>query len=94
MKKVLFTILLACVLGLNIYTLAKVTTFTQKEQVKQEFVQKYTLKNKQILDAYIENGDHKLVIWSEDKKSKLIITVPKETWQVSIIGKVYHEEIH
>ena len=32
MKKALFTILLACVLGLNIYTLAKVTTFTQKEQ--------------------------------------------------------------
>ena len=94
MKKVLFTILLACVLGLNIYTLAKVTTFTQKEQEKQEFVQNYTLKDKQILDAYIENGDHKLVIWSEDKKSKLIITVPKETWQVSIIGKVYHEEIH
>jgi hypothetical protein len=94
MKKVLFTILLACILGLNIYTLAKVTTFTQKEQEKQEFVQKYTLKDKQILDAYIENGDHKLVIWSEDKKSKLIITVPKETWQVSIIGKVYHEEIH
>lgn len=94
MKKVLFTTLLACVLGLNIYTLAKVTTFTQKEQEKQEFVQKYTLKDKQILDAYIENGDHKLVIWSEDKKSKLIITVPKETWQVSIIGKVYHEKIH
>ena len=94
MKKALFTILLACILGLNIYTLAKVTTFTQKEQEKQEFVQNYTLKDKQILDAYIENGDHKLVIWSEDKKSKLIITVPKETWQVSIIGKVYHEEIH
>lgn len=94
MKKVLFTILLACILGLNIYTLAKVTTFTQKEQEKQEFVQKYTLKDKQILDAYIENGDHKLVIWSEDKKSKLIITVPKETWQISIIGKVYHEKIH
>lgn len=94
MKKVLFTILLACILGLNIYTLAKVTTFTQKEQEKQEFVQNYTLKNKQILDAYIENGDHKLVIWSEDKKSKLIITVPKETWQISIIGKVYHEKIH
>lgn len=94
MKKALFTILLACVLGLNIYTLAKVITFTQKEQEKQEFVQNYTLKDKQILDAYIENGDHKLVIWSEDKKSKLIITVPKETWQVSIIGKVYHEEIH
>ena len=94
MKKALFTILLACVLGLNIYTLAKVTTFTAKEQEKQEFVQKYTLKDKQILDAYIENGDHKLVIWSEDKKSKLIITVPKETWQVSIIGKIYHEEIH
>lgn len=94
MKKVLFTILLACILGLNIYTLAKVTTFTQKEQEKQEFVQNYTLKDKQILDAYIENEDHKLVIWSEDKKSKLIITVPKETWQVSIIGKVYHEKIH
>ena len=94
MKKVLFTILLACILGLNIYTLAKVTTFTQKEQEKQEFVQNYTLKDKQILDAYIENGDHKLVIWSEDKKSKLIITVPKETWQISIIGKVYHEEVH
>lgn len=94
MKKALFTTLLACVLGLNIYTLVKVTTFTQKEQEKQEFVQNYTLKDKQILDAYIENGDHKLVIWSEDKKSKLIITVPKETWQVSIIGKVYHEKIH
>ena len=94
MKKVLFTILLACILGLNIYTLAKVTTFTQKEQEKQEFVQNYTLKDKQILDAYIENGDHKLVIWSEDKKSNLIITVPKETWQISIIGKVYHEKIH
>lgn len=94
MKKALFITLLACVLGLNIYTLAKVTTFTQKKQEKQEFVQNYTLKDKQILDAYIENGDHKLVIWSEDKKSKLIITVPKETWQVSIIGKVYHEEIH
>lgn len=94
MKKVLFTILLACILGLNIYTLAKVTTFTQKEQEKQEFVQNYTLKDKQILDAYIENGDHKLVIWSEDKKSKLIITVPKGTWQISIIGKVYHEKIH
>lgn len=53
MKKALFTILLACVLGLNIYTLAKVTTFTQKEQEKQEFVQNYTLKDKQILDAYI-----------------------------------------
>ena len=94
MKKALFTILLACVLGLNIYTLAKVTTFTQKKQEKQEFVQNYTLKDKQILDAYIENGDHKLVIWSEDKKSKLIITVPKETWQISIIGRVYHEKIH
>lgn len=94
MKKVLFTILLACILGLNIYTLVKVTHFTQKEQEKQEFVQNYTLKDKQILDAYIENGDHKLVIWSEDKKSKLIITVPKETWQISIIGKVYHEKIH
>lgn len=94
MKKALFTILLACILGLNFYTLVKVTQFTQKEQEKQEFVQNYTLKDKQILDAYIENGDHKLVIWSEAKKSKVIITVPKETWQVSIIGKVYHEEIH
>ena len=94
MKKALFITLLVCVLGLNIYTLVKVTQFTQKEQEKQEFVQNYTLKDKQILDAYIENGDHKLVIWSEDKKSKLIITVPKETWQVSIIGKVYHEKIH
>ena len=71
MKKALFTILLACVLGLNIYTLAKVTTFTQKEQEKQEFVQNYTLKDKQILDAYIENGDHKLVIWSEAKKEQV-----------------------
>lgn len=93
MKKALFITLLACVLGLNIYTLVKVTTFTQKEQEKQEFVQNYTLKDKQILDAYIENGEHKLVIWSEAKKSKVIITVPKGTWQVSIIGKVYNGKI-
>lgn len=93
MKKALFTILLACVLGLNIYTLAKVITFTQKEQEKQEFVQKYKLKDKQILDAYIENGDHKLVIWSEVKQAKIIVTVAKEAWQVSIIGKVYNGKI-
>lgn len=93
MKKALFTILLACVLGLNIYTLAKVTTFTQKEQEKQEFVADYKLKDKQILDAYIENGDHKLVLWSEDKQAKVIISVAKEAWQVSIIGKTYHGKI-
>lgn len=93
MKKALFTILLACVLGLNIYTLAKVTTFTQKEQEKQEFVADYKLKDKQILDAYIENGDHKLVLWSDDKQAKVIISVAKEAWQVSIIGKTYHGKI-
>lgn len=93
MKKVLFTTLIACVLGLNIYTLAKVTTFTKKEQEKQEFVAGYKLKDKQILDAYIENGDHKLVLWSEAKKSKVIISVAKETWQLSIIGKTYHGKI-
>lgn len=93
MKKVLFITLLACVLGLNIYTLVKVTQFTQKEQEKQEFVASYKLKDKQILDAYIENGDHKLVIWSEAKKSKLVITVAKEAWQLSIIGKTYHGKI-
>ena len=93
MKKALFTILLACVLGLNIYTLAKVTTFTQKEQEKQEFVADYKLKDKQILDAYIENGDHKLVLWSEAKKSKIIITVPKENWRLSTIGKMYNGKI-
>lgn len=93
MKKVLFTTLIACVLGLNIYTLAKVTTFTKKEQEKQEFVQKYKLKDKQILDAYIENGDHKLVLWSEEKQAKVIISVAKETWQLSIIGKTYHGKI-
>ena len=89
MKKALFTILLACVLGLNIYTLAKVTTFTQKEQEKQEFVADYKLKDKQILDAYIENGDHKLVLWSEAKKSKLVVTVAENVWKLSIIGRVY-----
>lgn len=93
MKKALFTILLACVLGLNIYTLAKVTTFTQKEQEKQEFVASYKLKDKQILDAYIENGDYKLVLWSEAKQAKIIVTVAKETWQLSIIGKTYHGKI-
>jgi hypothetical protein len=84
---------LACVLGLNIYTLSQVSKITQKEQEKQEFVADYKLKDKQILDAYIENGDHKLVLWSEDKKSKIIITLPKETWQLSIIGKVYNGKI-
>lgn len=93
MKKALFTILLACVLGLNIYTLAKVTSFTQKEQEKQEFVASYKLKDKQILDTYIENGDHKLVLWSEAKQAKIIVTVAKETWQLSIIGKTYHGKI-
>ena len=93
MKKALFTILLACVLGLNIYTLAKVTTFSQKEQEKQEFVQKYKLKDKQILDAYIEKEEYKLVIWSEAKNSKLIITVAENVWKLSIIGKVYHGKI-
>ena len=84
---------LACVLGLNIYTLSQVSKITQKEQEKQEFVQKYKLKDKQILDAYIENGDHKLVLWSEAKQSKIIVTVSKEAWQVSIIGKVYNGKI-
>lgn len=93
MKKALFITLLACVLGLNIYTLAKVTTFTQKEQEKQEFVQNYTLKDKQILDAYIEKGENKLVIWSEAKKSKVIITVAENVWKLSIIGKEYHGKI-
>lgn len=93
MKKALFTILLACVLGLNIYTLAKVITFSQKEQEKQEFVQKYKLKDKQILDAYIEKEEYKLVIWSEAKQAKVIISVAKEAWQVSIIGKTYHGKI-
>lgn len=93
MKKSLLALFLACVLGLNIYTLSQVSKITQKEQEKQEFVQKYTLKDKQILDAYIENGDHKLVLWSEAKQAKIIITAPKETWQVSIIGKVYNGKI-
>lgn len=93
MKKALFTILLACVLGLNIYTLVKVTTFTQKEQEKQEFVKNYTLKDKQILDAYIENGECKLVIWSEAKKSKLVVTVAENVWKLSIIGRVYDGKI-
>lgn len=93
MKKALFITLLACVLGLNIYTLAKVTTFTAKEQEKQEFVASYKLKDKQILDAYIENKDHKLVIWSEAKKSKVIITVAENVWKLSIIGKEYHGKI-
>lgn len=93
MKKALFTILLACVLGLNIYTLAKVTTFTQKEQEKKEFVAGYKLKDKQILDAYIEKEEYKLVIWSEAKQAKVIISVAKEAWQVSIIGKTYHGKI-
>lgn len=93
MKKSLLVLFLACVLGLNIYTLSQVSKITQKEQEKQEFVASYKLKDKQILDAYIENKDHKLVIWSEAKKSKVIITVTKEAWQVSIIGKVYHGKI-
>nr|DAV85988.1 MAG TPA: hypothetical protein [Caudoviricetes sp.] len=93
MKKSLLIMFLACVLGLNIYTLSQVSKITQKEQEKQEFVADYKLKDKQILDAYIENGDHKLVLWSEDKKSKIIITLPKETWQLSIIGKVYNGKI-
>lgn len=93
MKKSLLALFLACVLGLNIYTLSQVSKITQKEQEKQEFVQKYTLKDKQILDAYIENGDHKLVLWSEDKQSKIVVAVPKEAWQVSIIGKVYNGKI-
>ena len=93
MKKVLFTTLIACVLGLNIYTLSQVSKITQKEQEKQEFVAGYKLKDKQILDAYIENGDHKLVLWSEAKQAKIIVTVAKETWQLSIIGKVYHGKI-
>lgn len=93
MKKSLLVLFLACVLGLNIYTLSQVSKITQKEQEKQEFVADYKLKDKQIIDAYIENGDHKLVLWSEDKKSKIIITVPKETWQLSIIGKVYNGKI-
>lgn len=93
MKKSLLVLFLACVLGLNIYTLSQVSKITQKEQEKQEFVQKYKLKDKQILDAYIENGDHKLVLWSEAKQSKIIVTVSKEAWQVSIIGKVYNGKI-
>lgn len=93
MKKSLLIMFLACVLGLNIYTLSQVSKITQKEQEKQEFVQKYTLKDKQILDAYIENGDHKLVLWSEAKKSKLVITVAENVWKLSIIGKVYHGKI-
>lgn len=59
----------------------------------QEFVQNYTLKDKQILDTYIENGDHKLVNWSEAKKSKLVVTVAENVWKLSIIGKVYHGKI-
>lgn len=93
MKKSLLVLFLACVLGLNIYTLSQVSKITQKEQEKQEFVQNYTLKDKQILDAYIENGDHKLVIWSEAKKSKLVVTVAENIWKLSIIGKVYHGKI-
>lgn len=93
MKKSLLALFLACVLGLNIYTLSQVNKITQKEQEKQEFVADYKLKDKQILDAYIENGDHKLVLWSEAKKSKIVVTVPKENWQVSIIGKEYHGKI-
>lgn len=93
MKKSLLALFLACVLGLNIYTLSQVTKITQKKQEKQEFVASYKLKDKQILDAYIENGDHKLVIWSEAKKSKLVITVAENVWKLSIIGKVYHGKI-
>lgn len=84
---------LACVLGLNIYTLSQVSKITQKEQEKQEFVAGYKLKDKQILDAYIENGDHKLVLWSEAKKSKLVITVSENVWKLSIIGKGYNGKI-
>lgn len=93
MKKSLLALFLACVLGLNIYTLSQVTKITQKKREKQEFVASYKLKDKQILDAYIENGDHKLVIWSEAKKSKLVITVAENVWKLSIIGKVYHGKI-
>ena len=93
MKKSLLALFLACVLGFNIYTLSQVSKITQKEQEKQEFVANYKLKDKQILDAYIENGDHKLVLWSEAKMSKIIITLPKEKWQLSIIGKVYNGKI-
>ena len=93
MKKSLLALFLACVLGLNIYTLSQVSKITQKEQEKQEFVADYKLKDKQILDAYIENGDHKLVLWSEAKQAKIIVTVAKETWQLSIIGKTYHGKI-
>lgn len=93
MKKSLLVLFLACVLRLNIYTLSQVSKITQKEQEKQEFVQKYKLKDKQILDAYIEKEEYKLVIWSEAKQAKIIITVAKEAWQVSIIGKTYHGKI-
>ena len=93
MKKSLLALFLACVLGLNIYTLSQVSKFTKQEKEKQEFVAGYKLKDKQILDAYIENGDHKLVIWSEAKKSKLVITVAENVWKLSIIGKVYHGKI-
>lgn len=93
MKKSLLVLFLACVLGLNIYTLSQVSKITQKEQEKQEFVADYKLKDKQILDAYIENGNHKLVIWSEAKKSKLVVTVAENVWKLSIIGKVYHGKI-
>lgn len=93
MKKSLLALFLACVLGLNIYTLSQVSKITQKEQEKQEFVADYKLKDKQILDAYIENGDHKLVIWSEAKKSKLVITVAENVWKLSIIGKGYNGKI-
>lgn len=40
-----------------------------------------------------ENGDHKLVIWSEAKKSKLVVKVDENVWKLSIIGKVYHGKI-
>ncbi len=93
MKKSLLALFLSLVLGMNLYTLSKINEITQKEQEKQEFVADYKLKDKQILDAYIENEDHKLVLWSEDKMAKIIITVPKKTWQVSIIGKVYNGKI-
>lgn len=93
MKKSLLALFLACVLGLNIYTLTQVSKFTKQEKEKQEFVAGYKLKDKQILDAYIENGDHKLVLWSEAEQAKIIVTVAKEAWQVSIIGKVYHGKI-
>lgn len=93
MKKSLLALFLTLVLGMNIYTLSKINGISQKEQEKQEFVADYKLKDKQILDAYIENGDHKLVLWSEAKQSKIVIAVPKEAWQVSIIGKEYHGKI-